>query len=333
MSYTHLTPFERGKVELMLEANKNPTQIAKALGRARTTISREIARNKRPTGYKAELAQEDYKKRRKNCRPKSKLAFEPLRKEVLTLIGEEKLTPELAAGRLRREYPNDPKMQISHETVYQSIFRDEHMLGGLAEDLPRAGTKRRKRSARKKSKGPAIPDRVSIVERPLIVETRSDFGHWEGDLVVGKGQDGFILTLVERKSRLLRAVPVPTKHAELVCGAASEALLDFPRSWLKTLTFDNGKEFAAHKLITEQTGIRVFFAEPYSSYQRGSNEQVNGLIRRYLPKGTSFAELTAQRVEQIEHAINNRPRKCLEYQSPYEVSSNYREIVLRALGA
>ncbi len=194
-----------------------------------------------------------------------------------------------------------------------------------------ARPKRRKRGQGKTRRGPLIPNRVSIAERPAIVEQRSEVGHWEGDLVVGKNQDGFILTLVERVSRILQAVKTATKRPREVSRAIIDALLDRPRSWVRTLTFDNGTEFREHEAIANELGVAVYFADPYSPYQRGSNEQVNGLLRRHLPKGTSFKDFTQAQLDVIVESINNRPRKCLGYRTPNEVFQLHREMRLRAL--
>ena len=246
-------------------------------------------------------------------------------------IALEGLTPELAAGRLRGQFPDEPRMRVCHETIYQAIYKNRHYLDFLIESLPQARPKRRKRAHGKPRRGPAIKDRVSIAERPAAVEQRAEFGHWEGDLVVGKGQDGFILTLVERASRVLHTVKTETKRAAEVCQAVIETLLDRPISWLKTITFDNGTEFCDHQTISDQVGVAVYFADPYAAYQRGSNEQVNGLIRRYLPKGTSFKNLTNEELQEITDKINNRPRKCLGYRTPNEVFQQQRKLRLDAL--
>ena len=178
---------------------------------------------------------------------------------------------------------------------------------------------------------PASAIAISIAERAQAVNERTEIGHWEGDTVVGKNQDGFAVTLVERTSRLLEAVKTETKSAREVQQAVVTALQDRPISWVKTITVDNGTEFAEHEAIAGRLGVSVYFADPYSAYQRGSNEQVNGLIRRRLPKGTSFKNLTQEHLDKIVENINNRPRKCLGYRTPNEVFNEQREKHLRAL--
>lgn len=331
MSYHHLTLRERGKIELMLKQGQNPAAIARELGYDDSSIRREIGRNTTSGGYDALAAQRRYEQRRKACRPKGRLAYGPLREAVVEQIAEKKWSPELAAGRLRMQFPDDPRMHVCHETIYTAIYQNHHLLDFLLEFLVQARPKRRKRGQGKTRRGPLIPNRVGIGERPAIVQERSEIGHWEGDLVVGSHQDGFIVTLVERVSRMLHAVKTTTKRPGEVCHAVIHALLDRPVSWVRTLTFDNGTEFRDHQTITEQLGAQVYFADPYSAYQRGSNEQVNGLLRRYLPKGTSFKELTQHELDQIVQEINCKPRKCLGFRTPNEVFQLNRQQHLRAL--
>lgn len=331
MSYHHFTLRERGKIELMLKQGQKSAAIARELGYNASSIRREIRRNTTNGGYDALAAQRRYEQRRKACRPKGRLAYEPLREAVSGLIAEHKFSPELAAARLRMEFPDDPRMHICHETIYTAIYENRHLLDFLLEFLVQARPKRRKRGQGKSRRGPLIPNRVGIEERPAIVNERSEVGHWEGDLIVGKNQDGFILTLVERVSRMLHTVKLATKRPAEVCRAVVHALLDRPVSWVKTITLDNGTEFRDHHIMSEELGVQVYFADPYSAYQRGSNEQVNGLIRRYLPKGTSFKDLTQQRLNQIVEEINNRPRKCLGFRTPNEVFQLQRQNHLRAL--
>lgn len=331
MSYTHLTPMERTKIEFLVNAGWSQCAIARELGRHHTTIGREYRRNRSASEYRAETALGHYKERRKACRSKGRLSHGALREYVENKIAVEKMSPELVAGRLRVDFPEDPRMRVCHETIYQAIYSNRHYLDYLQEFLTQARPKRRKRAQGKTRRGPGIPNRVSISERPAAVEQRAEVGHWEGDLVVGKGQDGFILTLLERVSRILHAVKLKTKRAAEVCHAVVEDLLDRPASWLKTITFDNGSEFSEHGIITKQLKARIYFADPYSAYQRGSNEQVNGLIRRYLPKGTSFKHLSQRKIQQIVDMINNRPRKCLGYRTPNEFFQQQRELALCAL--
>lgn len=331
MSYRHFTPMTRAKLELLRQQGLTYTAIAEQLGCHRTTVSRELRRNRTSTGYCAQAAQERYRQRRTRCRPLGRLAHEPLREYVGERIALDRWSPELVAGSLALKYPDDPKMRVCHETLYQAIYANRHQLDYLLEYLVQARPKRRKRGQGKTRRGPIIPNRVSIKERPSHIEQRTVVGHWEGDLVVGARQDGFILTLVERASRLLRIKKIETKRAAQVAQAVIDALQDCPVSWVKSITFDNGSEFCDHQAIAKALNVDVYFADPYSAYQRGSNEQVNGLVRRYLPKGTSFANLNDQQLQNIEQEINDRPRKCLGYQYPNKIFLLQRQQHLRAL--
>jgi len=324
MSYRHCTPVERGQIEVLRNQGLSCAAIARILGRHPSTISREVQRNGSATGYLAEPAQARYHHRRRTCRPTGKLDDEPLREYVAEKIAEEQWSPELVAGRLSMDYPDAPEMRLCHETIYRAIYDNGHYLSFLRDYLPQARPKRRRRGQGKTRRASLIPNRVGIAERPAAVDQRTEPGHWEGDLVVGKGQDGFITTLVERTSRVLQAVKTETRRAKEVRQAVVETLLDWPASWVKTITFDNGSEFREHEAMTQELGAAVYFADPYSAYQRGSNEQVNGLLRRYLPKGTSFKSLTQDQLDRLVNRINQRPRKCLAYRTPTEVFEQNR---------
>ncbi len=326
----HLTLVERVKIQFYVEQNIRPTEIANRLGRPVCTITRELARNSTSRGYDAQRAQKAYAQRRENCRPARKLDCMPLRNHVILKVRDEEWTPEQVAGRLALEYSKDSRMRVSHETIYRAIYTQES-LHFLIQYLPQGRPKRRKRGQGKTRRGPSIPNRTGIEQRPKEVDTRTTHGHWEGDTVLGKNNDGFIVTLVERSSRLLHAVKTDKKKAQDVAKAIIETLLDRPHSWLKTITFDNGTEFAEHELVAQQLGVDIYFAAPYASYQRGTNENTNGLIRRYLPKGTSFASLTQKQIDNITEQINNRPRKCLLYRTPNEVFNEIRQQRLLAI--
>ena len=330
MSYTHVSAFERGEIQAYLNEGLTRIEIAEHLGRSPATIGRELARNSTRHGYVAEHAQEQYEQRRKACRPSSKLEHKPLQDYVSQKIRDEEWTPEIIAHRLVLDFPDDPTMRVSHETIYRELYT-RHYLRFLVACLPQARPKRRKRGQGKTRRGPSIPNRIGIEDRPAHVETRIEHGHLEGDTIVGKNQDSFIVTLVERTSRWLHAVEVFTKNAAHVADAIVEMLLDWPTSWVKTITFDNGTEFACHEHIARELNVDIYFADPYASYQRGSNEQVNGLIRRSLPKGTCFKSLRPNQLQNIVHLLNNRPRKCLGYRTPNEVFQKQRQEHLIAL--
>jgi len=329
MSYIHLTPTERGQVQALLKEGKSQSYIADALGRDRSTIGRELKRNGTKNGYNAEKAQARYRERREACRPRKKLDYRPLWDYVLEKIPSG-WTPEQIAGRLPLEFPGDPRMSVSHEALYQSLYGDAR-LHCLIAYLPQARPKRRKRGQGKTRRGPSIPNRVGIEQRPPEVDARCRYGDWEGDLVVGANQQAFVATLVERKSRLLLASKTETKQADEVAHAIVDALSERPVSWLKTLTFDNGTEFAQHEQIAAALPLDIYFAHPYSSYERGANENTNGLLRRYLPKKTDFRALTPERLNTVVEELNNRPRKILAYLTPNEVFQQQRKKALSAL--
>lgn len=332
MPYTHISAFERGKIQAYLSEGLTRMEIATHLGRSPASIGRELARNGTRHGYVAEHAQKHYLQRRQVCHPRSKMEHKPLQDYVRQKIREEEWTPEIVAHRLALDFPDDPTMRISHETIYRELYARHH-LRFLVAYLPQARPRRRKRGQGKTRRGPSIPNRTGIEHRPACVEARIEHGHLEGDTIVGKNQDSFIVTLVERTSRWLHAVEVLTKNATRVADAIVETLLDWPTAWVKTITFDNGTEFACHEHIARELNVDIYFADPYASYQRGSNEQVNGLIRRTLPKGTCFKTLRPNQLQNIVHLINNRPRKCLGYKTPNEVFQKQRKEHLFALRA
>jgi transposase, IS30 family len=329
MSYIHLTRIERGQIDALRGEEKSVSYIAKQLGRAASTIWRELRRNGTPKRYDAQRAQEQYHQRRLECRPLKRLSYRPLWCYLIENIIRG-WTPEEVAQRLPLDFPEDRRMRISHEAIYQAIYKDKH-LHFLIKELPQARPKRRKRGQGKTRRGPIIENRVGIEQRPAHIDERNEIGHWEGDTIVGKAHDGFIVTLVERSARLLHAIKVSSKNAAAVARAIIEALLDRPISWVKTITLDNGTEFAHHQQLTKELGLDVYFADPYAAYQRGTNENTNGLIRRYLPKGTSFRNLTQKKLDHIVEELNNRPRKCLGYRTPNEVFHLQQENLLVAL--
>ena len=331
MSYTHLTPIERGQVQAWRVEEKSMRYIAQQLGRDQSTISRELRRNATPKGYDPERAQAHYQRRREACRPPKRLDHQPLWRYLIEKLTEG-CTPEQVAGRLPMDYPDDRRMRISHEAIYQAIYSDKR-LHFLIKCLAQARPKRRRRGQGKTRRGPTIPNRVGIEHRPEVVEQRGRFGDWEGDLIVGAEQQGYLLTLVDRRARLLLSRKLQTKQADEVAQAVIDAAYDLPTSWVRTITFDNGTEFTHHETMAEALSVNTYFAAPYASYQRGTNENTNGLIRRYLPKGTSFRDLSQHQLDQIVEELNNRPRKILGYRTPNEVFQQQRNEHRVALSA
>lgn len=328
----HLTPVERGQIQALLREGFSQADIGRALKRSRSVICREIKRNCRQASrYDADAAEKRYRHVRIACVQPKRLEYPPLWDFVFDKLPDG-WTPEEVAGRLPLLYPDDPRMRISHEALYQALYSDKR-LHCLIENLPQARPKRRKRGQGKSRRGPSIPNRVGIEERPEVIEERSRFGDWEGDLIVGAHHDAFIMTLVDRTSRRLAARKAQTKQADEIAAAVIDALLDMPLSWVKTITFDNGTEFARHEDMAKVLPVDIYFAAPYSSYQRGTNENTNGLIRRYLPKGTSFKDLTQEQLDYIVDQLNNRPRKCLGFKTPNEVFQIQQQESRVAFGA
>ena len=228
-------------------------------------------------------------------------------------------SPELISGRISQEISG---VVISHEAIYQYIYHPKtEGRDDLIGCLVRGHRKRKKKGIGRKERKTKIPNRIPIEERPLSAENRSWFGHWEGDSLVSRKSLAALNSLVERKSRLLLLTRLERKTAEQTSDAVIKRLQGFSGGARRTLTLDNGSENSRHEDITKSIGTRCYFARPYASWQRGSNEQVNGLVRRYFPKGTDFGKVTNKQVARVESIINNRPRKCLGYKTPLEVAS------------
>lgn len=316
----HLTVEEREEISRGLAAGESMRTIARWLGRSPSTVCREVNRNGGRRRYRAQAA--DRSADRRACRPKrSKLASDPL----LRLLVQAKLaqwwSPEQIAGWLKAEHPDEPEMWVSHETIYLSLFVQSR--GALRHELTRAlRTHRAMRHPLKKrtstGKG-KIRNRVMISERPAEVEDRAVPGHWEGDLVMGKGLTA-IGTLVERHSRYVMLFPLPDGNtAELVRTALEATIKRLPEHLWQSLTWDQGKEMADHARFTVDTGIQVYFCDPRSPWQRGSNENTNGLLRQYFPKGSDMATLTIDQLNAAAHSLNTRPRQTLDWMTPSQV--------------
>jgi IS30 family transposase len=231
-------------------------------------------------------------------------------------------SPEQIAGRISQDFPGDHRMRVSHETVYQWIKADKLQGGELYKRLRQSHRKRRRRYGSSPKTG-QIPGRVDIDQRPPIVDQRGRFGDWESDTVEGKGRSAYLVTHVERKSRYLLAAKVSDKCAETVNRGTFRTFRKIPPKLRKTMTVDNGREFTKFKDLEKRLKVDVYFAHPYSSWERGLNENTNGLLREFFPKGTDFSKLTHQEVAKAVKLINNRPRKCLNFRTPYEVLSKF----------
>ena len=320
MSYLHLSLNERYVIHHLRLFGLSSREIARRLDRHHSTIDREIVRNgPRFEGcvYIHEAAQRQADARLQWPRPLRRRDHQRLYRYVVAGLNQD-WSPEQIAGRLRRDHAGDQRMRVSHETIYRWVYRNAANGGTLFEHLRRHHRRRYKQGRYGTGRG-LIPGRVSIAERPAIVERRARFGDWEGDTLEGGKGKGGIASLVERKSRYLLAAPLPDKSAATMAIGANWALKRVPPLLRKTLTVDNGKEFAGFKTIQKQTGLRVFFADPYSAWQRGCNENTNGLLRQYFPKGSDLSDLNRSELASALNRLNHRPRKCLGYRLPHEV--------------
>jgi transposase, IS30 family len=312
---------ERFVIETLLKEKKSKSYIAKRLNRARSTLTREINKwvQTPRDSYNAKLAHWCVIDDNQNKRIRRKIDLNPLLKIYVYRGLLNNWSPEQISGRIKEDFPNDSIMSISHEAIYQHIYSrpQAKMNKKLIALLPFHKSRRwsTKGSAKRKH---IIKDRVCIENRPEHIEERKEIGHWEGDLMIGIKQGSAIGTLVERKTRFTYILKLANKKSNTVTSAFSKALKLLGQNWRKTLTYDNGVEMAYHKKLTAKTGMDVYFAHPYSSWERGTNENTNGLIRRYLPKGTNFHHITEQQLMNIQHKLNNRPRKILGYKTPLE---------------
>jgi len=303
------------------------TEIAKRLKRSDSTINREIHKQvkKRKWCYSAvlgeKLAKENIAKRGRkrkidNCDELKEYVYEKLKIEW---------SPEEIAERLKLEYAGNMKMRISHETIYQHLYclpkgeLKKELMKGLRHERKRRLSRQNIHDRRQK-----IADIISISERPKEVEDRIVPGHWEGDLIIGKDRKSAIGTLVERTMRITLIVPLKAKDAFTVRESFAAAFERIPKKFAKTLTYDRGREMSQHKPFTEKTKIKVYFADPYSPWQRGTNENTNGLIRQYFPKGTDFSKVSVSALAEAERRLNGRPRKTLGYYTPAE---KYYELI------
>jgi len=312
---------ERTQIETLLNANKSKDYIAKTLKRARSTITREI--NKFGVSDKikdsSELAHWHAKDEFLNKRNKDKISIHKrLRIYVYKGLLSE-WTPEQISDRLKDDFPNDPIMSISHESIYRFIYI--HPQASLNKKLIKllVRKKTRRRPAKKRrGTGSKIINQVSIDERPKYIDLRED-GHWEGDLIIGKGHKSALGTIVEHKSKYTIIIKLEGKNANEVAKMFSLKLNQLNPIFKKSMTYDNGIEMARHEIITKKTGMKIYFAHPYSSWKRGTNENTNGLIRRNLPKGTDFNIIDKKRIVEIQEKLNNRPRKIIGFKTPKEI--------------
>ena len=319
MGYRHLTIDERESILKMRSEQKNMTQIAESIGRDKGTISRELSRNRCSTGqYKPHLAQRYYTKRRDASKQPYRIEQNGRLRQYVRNKLKLYWSPEQIAARLEIDHPDAPQMRISPLVIYNWVQRDKTAGGKLYKYLRQGHRKRRKKRGSLNNQG-QIPDRRPISERPKAVDKRAELGHWEGDTVVGKSHSSFVASHVERKSRYLLVGRTDDKSADSMNATTRRLFRKIPLSKRKTMTFDNGKEFAGFKALEKAVGFCCYFADPYSSYQRGTNENTNGLLRQFFPKGTDFNKISEEEIDKAAALLNNRPRKCLDYRTPHEV--------------
>jgi IS30 family transposase len=319
--FKRLSLKERTVIETLLKENRKTAYIARQLNRSRSTICREIKpwlktpRDK----YDAELAYWCALSQNSSKREADKINQYPRLKIAVyrgLLLGD---SPELISGRLKLEHPKDQSIQVSHETIYKHIYT--HPQGKTNMKLIALLVRHKARRIRKikRQDNVCIKDRTSIDNRPEYINQRLVAGHWEGDLMIGPRQGSCIGTIVERKTRYAILVKLPNKKSETVTNAFARKLNTFEESLRITMTYDNGTEMAYHKSLTDQTGMSIYFAHPYSSWERGTNENTNGLVRRYYPKKTDFNTITEDQLERLQNRLNNRPRKVLGYYTANEM--------------
>jgi len=319
---SHLTLEEREIIARMHWDGKMQTQIADRLCRDKSTISRELRRNRSRNGYWAGPANRKAERRRSERPWVGKMQRPKVRRYVADRL-RRRWSPDQIAGRSRRDFPRDQRRWISPPTIYAWIVVEEAAGKHWRRYLRRLGRKRPEWEKRGR-----IRAGTSIAGRPAVVDRRSRFGDWEGDTIVGANRRGGAVTLVERKSGYLLLGKVPTLQAATVRQAAAELYRTTPAKLRKTLTLDNGKEFAEHERLTEEAAMKIYFAKPYCAWQRGTNENTNGLVRQFFPKGTDLADIHDRRFTKVQHLLNDRPRKRLGYRTPNEVLASRLQVAI-----
>ena len=317
MTYQHLSHEERYQIEAFMKAGQSQTQIAAQLGRHRSTINRELRRNSGRRGYRPKQAGEFAANRARGSRNAVRITTDVMA-QANAYLALQWSPVQIAA-----------KLPLSHETLYQHVYADKHQGGNLWQHL-RCQKKKRKRYASGHDRRGQIKGRRPISDRPAHIEARKQMGHWEGDTVIGAHHQQAIVTLVERKSGYAVMAKVSNKTAELVSAAIVTQLKPLMNR-VSTLTFDNGKEFAQHAEIDQKLGSTTYFADPFCSWQRGSNENFNGLLRQYIPKKRPLSSVTDEELIMIQDRLNHRPRKRLGFKSPHDVfHQSLSRVALRA---
>ena len=312
LAYRRVTKTERNLIRMWGQAGYGQREIARRLSRSPSSICREIARNSGGNGYQPRQAHRMARERAK--RPGPRRFTEEVKADAEARL-RDGWTPDMISGRARLE----ERPWVCKETIYKHIYADGKTGGELWKNLPRAHRKRRRRCPRDDGRRRGkIPNQRMIDTRPPEVETRATVGHWEGDLINGANKTGNLVTLVERKTRFTLVDRTDTKEAEEVTRSICGRFAEMPSASRLSLTLDNGKEFAFHETLARKTSMDVFFARPYHSWERGTNENTNGLIRRLHPKKSSFSRIGKAALKRIDRFLNDRPRKCLGWMTPRE---------------
>ena len=315
MSFTHLTTAERSELyKLRVIKQLSISEIGRQLNRNKSTISRELSRNtdERQIGYLPDTAEALMKARRKSA----KVRFQSVNDKMIAKVKqrlEQHHSPEQIAGRMKLEGVG----KISYETIYLMIYAN-HQEMGIYQQYLRQKQKQRRRKSRNQKRG-GIPNRVGIEQRPKIADLKTEIGHWESDTVIGCNHTGIVVTHVDKASKYLLAGLAKNKTMEEINRVTLKLFEPVKTTFRKTMTFDNGREFCGHEQLSERLQIETFFATPYHSWERGLNEHTNGLIREFYPKSTNFKIVKEDGFQKVVNLINHRPRKSLDYHTPYEV--------------
>lgn len=311
--YTHLAYEQRCQIYALLKRGSSKIQIAKIVGVHVSTIRRELKRNRGMRGYRYKQAQATAEARQHRAQRKKRKMTTEVLLYVEKMLCDRQWSPEQIAGRMKR----DLSISVSHESIYRLIWKNKRDGGSLHKHLRRKGKKYSKRGSKLAGRG-LIPGRIGIEHRPEIVNAKLRLGDFEGDTIVGIGHKGAIVSLVDRVTKFTCLELIPSANADETHNAIVKALAPIQKHVL-TITTDNGKEFARHADTAKKLGVDCYFANPYHSWERGLNENTNGLIRQYFPKKTDFTKITHSKISEIEYLLNSRPRKSLNFQTPQEV--------------
>jgi IS30 family transposase len=326
ISGRYLTQDDRIEIADGLAAGEPVKAIAARIGKSHQTVYREIKRNRKPDGrYQPWFAHGQAHQRRRRPRKPRFVLDEALRSAVAGKLGK-RWSPGQISRWLRRRWPKRTKWHVCAETIYQAVYRG--LIPARDEPTLRTGRTYRRRRGRGRNREGSLKQSTSmkpIHQRPAVIETRTQIGHWEGDLIIGTGQRSAIATLVERKARLAMLVPIRGGHsAQNVGDALIRTFAKLPKALRRSLTWDQGNEMFHHERIEKTTGVKIYFADPHSPWQRGTNENTNGLLRQYFPKGTDLNLISDERLREVSIELNDRPRACLNDRTPLQVMARWK---------